>query len=270
MGSFANTVFSMMLSWVRSAVSGIWNLFTSSDGNSLLTWIGAHWVKIVVILCIVGTITDIVIHLFRWRPLTVWASFFRRLRHHRTDEDELVQDRPSRPRQKRVSPQVQRQLVYADGNTEVIDTDDWHEDASDGMNDFDQTPYPAYTEPAPTVANMSHTQYRRDSYATAAPVGLEDYPQARRASVFPAAEEVPPEPISRDAVEIPEDTRRSRKMLRRVAELPKTIWQSDDDDELQLRYQPAKPAVDKDAAYHAPVYPPAWKNPEGKHRKQEQ
>ena len=258
MGSLANTVFTMMLGWVRSAVSSIWSMFSSSDGNSLFAWIGEHWVKIVIVLCIVGTAADIVVHLFRWRPLTVWASFFRRLRRHH-DEDTSSYEEEEHPRKKRAARKAQRQLIYADGNTETVDVDDWQDDAPETANDFDEEPYPAYAEPSPEVANMAHTQYRREDYASRTPVGLEDYPQARRTPV--QTEELPPEPISREVVREPQtNTRRSSKMLKRMADLPKTIWQAEDDDELQLRYQPAKPTVDKDEAYHAPVYPPSWKD----------
>lgn len=243
MGNFANTVFSMMLGWFRTAVSDLWNLFTASDGNSLLAWIGNHWIHLVVILCVVGTAIDIVVHLFRWRPLTVWASFFRRLRHHGREEEETEQ-----PHHRK-----QQQWIYADGSTAPSPDQDWQEDVPED-EDFAQE----YDQPAPMVASMSHTQYRRNSYVNQVPPGMEDYPHPD-----PVQEEpLPPEPISREEVVPQRDNEsRSRRVLRRVAEIPKSIWQSDDEDELQLRYRPAKPSVDKDHAYHAPVYPPTWKKP---------
>lgn len=245
MGNFANTVFSMMLGWLRTAVSDIWDLFTASDGSSLLTWIGNHWIHLVLILCVAGTAIDIVVHLLRWRPLTVWASFFRRLRRHGRDEDEAETEHPRRKRH--------QQWVYADGSTAPNPEQDWQEDLPED-EDFAQD----YDQPAPMVASMSHTQYRRNAYANQVPPGMEDYPHPA-----PVQEEtVPPEPVSREAVTPQQDSEsRSRRVLRRVAEIPRSIWQGEDDDELQLRYQPAKPAVDKKDAYHAPVYPPTWKKP---------
>lgn len=242
MGNFANTVFSMMLGWFRTAVSDLWNLFTASDGNSLLVWIGNHWIHLVIILCVAGTAADIVVHLFRWRPLTVWASFFRRLRHHDQGEEETE-----------TPPRRQQQWIYADGSTASAPDQDWQEDAPED-EDFAEP----YDQPVPTVANMSHTQYRRNTYANQVPPGMEDYPHPAPMQ----EEDLPPEPINRElAAPVQNNESRSRRVLRRVAEIPKSIWQSEDDDELQLRYQPAKPAVDKEDAYHAPVYPPTWKKP---------
>ena len=39
MGSFANSAFSIILGWIRSAVSGLWRMiFTGEEGNFII-WI---------------------------------------------------------------------------------------------------------------------------------------------------------------------------------------------------------------------------------------
>ena len=80
MGSFANSVFSVLLGWIRTAINQMWALVNSDSGGGFLAWIGENWKALTLILCGVGVVTDVVVYLFRWRPMQVWASFFRRLR----------------------------------------------------------------------------------------------------------------------------------------------------------------------------------------------
>ena len=83
MGSFANTLFTILLGWLQGAVSAVWSAFTSEKGNGFLTWIGDHWILLAGILCIIGLAADLGVYLVRWKPLKVWKSFLFRNR----DED---------------------------------------------------------------------------------------------------------------------------------------------------------------------------------------
>jgi hypothetical protein len=87
MGSFANTLFTMMLGWIQTAVAAIWNTFTTENGGSLLKWIGNHWILLAAILCTIGLIADLGIYLVRWRPLRVWRSFFNRVLHRENETE---------------------------------------------------------------------------------------------------------------------------------------------------------------------------------------
>ena len=78
MGSFANTLFSMLLGWVQGLISMIWSALTSEDGNSFLQFIGKNWIKIAFILCVIGFITDLAVYIFRWQPYKVWRTFLRK------------------------------------------------------------------------------------------------------------------------------------------------------------------------------------------------
>ena len=49
----------------------------------------------------------------------------------------------------------------------------------------------------------------------------------------------------------------SRQMRRRMTQLQKNLGMTEDDAEIE--YRPAQPIVNKDEMYHAPVYPPNWK-----------
>ena len=92
MGSFANTLFTIMLGWIQAAASAIWSAFTTENGGSFLQWIGRNWFILAVILCVIGMVIDFGIYLLRWRPVRVWKSFFRRLRHGKEEAEEPEQN----------------------------------------------------------------------------------------------------------------------------------------------------------------------------------
>ena len=79
MGSFANSMFSVLLGWVSGAVNWLWGLCTSEESSGLTAWLGEHWLGLAAALCVVGMLADLVVYMVRWRPYKVWASFFRRL-----------------------------------------------------------------------------------------------------------------------------------------------------------------------------------------------
>lgn len=271
MGSFANTVFSLLLGWVRSAVASLWAMM-SSEGSGALAWLGEHWLGLTAALCILGTVVDVVVYLIRWRPYKVWASFFRRLRG-RADAPAAAQpDAPVR--------RMRREWVYPDGNTrteEVYTAPDqppeadmaWMPEPAPAADDgyLRRFARPQSPEEVPASA-LERLRYQTERpVPVAEPAGLEDYPPPRE------ARQDAPEPISRQPQENAEDAvGRSRRMLRRVAALPKSFLIDTGEDELQLRYQPAQPAVDHKQAYHEPVYPPTWRPPAeaGAARREEQ
>lgn len=76
MGSFANSLFKIMLGWLQTAVSAVWSAFTSENGSSVFNWIGRHWIMLAGILCVIGLVTDLCVYIFRWKPYKVWKSFF--------------------------------------------------------------------------------------------------------------------------------------------------------------------------------------------------
>ena len=59
MGSFANTVFSILLGWLQGLISIIWSALTDKGGESFFQFIGDNWIKITLILCAVGLIPAI-------------------------------------------------------------------------------------------------------------------------------------------------------------------------------------------------------------------
>ena len=87
MGSFANTLFTILLGWMQGAVSAVWSAFTSEKGSSFLTWIGDHWIVLAGILCLIGLAADLCVYLMRWKPMKVWKSFLFRGRDEREEPE---------------------------------------------------------------------------------------------------------------------------------------------------------------------------------------
>ena len=225
MGSFANSMFSVLLGWVRGAADWAWKVLFNEEDGGLISWIGNNWVGLIIALCIICMAVDIIVHLLRWRSHRVWISFFRRL----MGKEESGQDTGG------FSGRMRREVYYADGTarTEEVEVpqEEW----------YDQP------EPAPRVSSQdmpeeyvqSFRRPRRLKYqeemSKEQPVqGLEDYPQPQQA-------EEPAQP-------------RRKRMARLHTQL-------DVSDELELRYRPVPPAVDKRDAYHEPFIPPQWKKP---------
>ena len=96
MGSFANTVFSLLLGWLKGLISMIWSALTSEGGDSFFTFIGNNWIKIVVILCAAGLAVDFAVYFFRWQPYKVWQTFLRHVKGKQSAElPENEMDKPA-------------------------------------------------------------------------------------------------------------------------------------------------------------------------------
>lgn len=243
MGSFASSLFSVMLSWIRGAVSYVWNVASSEQGGGMIRWLGENWLALTLILCAAGMVIDGVVHLFRWQPYKVWASFFRRI----TGQQEAYDEPPQRSARL-----VHRHWVYADGTarTEAVAQDELPPEE-------DTHPWQDVT-PALTRYDLDEDAYRRQfarPEEQAAPAaGLEDYPQP----VQIENEENEPEYQEEEAPV----SRRNRRISRESTRMAfQQLFASRDEDELDLRYKPAQPAVDKAQAYNKPYYPPQWKPP---------
>lgn len=301
MGSFANSVFSVLLGWIRTAVNEFWTLLSSGEGGGMLTWIGENWKALTLLLCVIGIVVDTIVHVIRWRPLQVWASFFRRIRGKGQEvdawmEEETPQPMLQAPRRPQLPPapvqQTARAWVYPDGTARMVqdyeppqgelvtaqreNTPLVQEQYADNDADY----YRRFARPAqePVQFGQLGRSYRRPRAAKnlyvpqerpmAEPdmTGLEDYPQAPAPYVPPVAEvvEVPEDQTPPERVE-----RRSPNVIQRVTSPLRGLGLHDDEDELDYHYTPPAPAVDKHQAYHEPVYPPGWQPPAGNDTRQE-
>ncbi|MCI6376181.1 MAG: hypothetical protein MR842_00235 [Clostridiales bacterium] len=74
MNGFANTLLTLLLSWLRALINNIWRVLSSEDGGAFYQFLSKNWKVLVLLLCIGGFVIDRVIYLFRWRPYYVWMS----------------------------------------------------------------------------------------------------------------------------------------------------------------------------------------------------
>ncbi len=282
MGSFANSVFSVLLGWIRTAINQLWALVNSDSGGGFLAWIGENWKVLTLILCGVGVVTDVVVYLFRWRPMQVWASFFRRLRGKgvEADEWEPAEEVPApAPKKRPVPPPAPaapprqitgRTWVYPDGTARMAEDELPVQQPTMVQQPIsvpqDTAYYSRFERPAqeqPIQFSSVGRAYRRPRAASNLRVpeerprqtpdltGLEDYPQ-------PMEQLLPYEPPMAEVIEAPVE-RLPQRVLQRVTQSLK-----DNEEELNYRYTPPAPAVDKQRAYHQPVYPPSWQPPQTK------
>ena len=77
MGTLADSLFNVLMGWVRALVNGIWALFTT-DHTTLLEFLGKNWVLIVVVILAAGLAIDWLVWLIRWQPYHLWARRARR------------------------------------------------------------------------------------------------------------------------------------------------------------------------------------------------
>ncbi len=109
MGQFAGTLFSLLLGWVQTAVSWLWNLATNADVSEWLHWLLDNWLTLLMLLCIGGLLLDFLVYLLRWQPYRVWQSFLQRVSGKAGEESDEAPERPISI----------RRWVYADGTTQV-------------------------------------------------------------------------------------------------------------------------------------------------------
>lgn len=232
MGSFANSMFSVLLGWIRTASGWLWNAMFNADDGGLIGWIGENWVSLTIILCLGCMAVDAVVHLLRWRSYKVWASFFRRLFGKDEGEEEQFSGRMS------------REWHYADGTAlrEEVDVpeEEWYSETAHpariSSSEMSQTYVQAFTRP-------DKLKYQEEMKKDQPVQGLEDYPQPRGKQEAAAEEE--------------QRATRSERMRKRMARLA----QPTPEEAMELRYRPVPPAVDKKEAYREPFYPPQWKKP---------
>ena len=87
MGTLADSLFTVLMSWVRALVSGIWALFSSED-TTVLGFLGKNWMIIAGVMIVAGLVIDWLIWLVRWQPYHIWAQRVRRLLGEEPEEEQ--------------------------------------------------------------------------------------------------------------------------------------------------------------------------------------
>ena len=93
MGTLADSLFNLLMGWVRALVNAIWALFTT-DHTTLLEFLGKNWVLIVVVILAAGLAIDWLVWLIRWQPYHLWERRARRFL--RMPEPEQAEKRKKR------------------------------------------------------------------------------------------------------------------------------------------------------------------------------
>jgi len=88
MGAFADSLFGILMSWVRALVGGIWALF-SSERTTILEFLGKNWIVLAVLMIAAGLVIDWLIWLIRWQPYHIWAMRVRKLLRIAPPEEEF-------------------------------------------------------------------------------------------------------------------------------------------------------------------------------------
>ena len=111
MGTIADSLFTVLMSWVRALVNAIWALF-SSDGTTLLGFLGKHWIAIALVIIAVGLVVDRLVWLIRWRPYHLLAMRVRRLLRIGDPEEEDEAEAPAEDIS-RFAPPAAQEETYA-------------------------------------------------------------------------------------------------------------------------------------------------------------
>ena len=248
MGSFANTLFTILLGWLQGIVSAVWSAFTTENGQTLFTWIGQRWMIIAAVLCFIGLSADLCVYVFRWKPFRVWKSFFSR--NKTPEEDSGYMEEAHRP------PENKR---YITGNTcrpgRVFDDNRGaradEPDLSQWMTESKKPArQPADDVQPPLITNAGYSVPADSPYRR--PAGLSEMPSEPEYSNPPKKNDEPNDRFP--GGNIPFRQKRRRRIS--VNELF-----ADPQEEL-LEFDAPQDIIDRKKAYHEPVYPSGWKKSE--------
>ena len=246
MGSFANTLFRIMLSWLRSAVSAIWSAFTSEKGGSFLEWIGKNWIIIAGILCAAGLIIDLCVYILRWKPFRVWRSFFRRGNTDAPDETENQPEEPESAIRKPAAPSGNDRKAGVYPVTVKSEQDAYEPDLSrwDPPQQASAEPEEKASYVPATVTNAGYvvpadSPYRRPEEKTVQRQNTEVSGNER-------------DPDSRETFNL-HSRRRKRISVGSLFSNP---------EEELYEFDAPQHLIDSRKAYHEPVYPRGWKKNE--------
>ena len=158
MGIAADSLFNVMMSWVRALVSSLWALF-SGDHTSALEFLGKNWMAIAAAIIICGRVIDWMVWLIRWQPYHLWARKLRKLlRLDEPDEEET-------PKKNRAHAAVMPEKRYARPqemeNTYRYNFDEFDEDEE---NEFGQEEEALIQEEARIRALKEQERLAREAY----------------------------------------------------------------------------------------------------------
>lgn len=247
MSGFANTVFTLLVGWFQTVVSLIWSGLSGKDDGNVLTWIGNHWIVIVIILCVIGSIVDLSVYIARWKPFVVIRSYFAR-KKEKYIPDHAV---PAAETGGRYSAMPEKTDEPAPGRSGYRPLFASNQAAQSETEEYqpEEIPYNSAAVQNDETGRQEQREYRKGTEKREVPA---DSPYRR-----PVTEPAYPEQETRagrePAERSPETAVRPRRRRINVSEL------FGNPEEDMMHFEPPKPMIDQTEAYHTPVYPRNWK-----------
>lgn len=294
MNGFANSLLSILLSWIRALVSNIWTIINSEDGGTVYRFLAGNWMMLLLILLAGGFVIDRIVYLLRWRPHYVWLSRLDHLRRGKRRKNEPETVFPTDPvpeiaaqtavyqpvpsptiayapaRQANAAPAEAYTQIYAPPSEELLFDEpvmQWQEEAWQTPEAPSADPNAYYRDvqsgfaPAISPEQLYAPRTRSSAADYQQPVhpGLDD--EAFRQSFGLQEEEPQPVPVMRAPAFRPftvktEDTApvRPQSTLSRLARGARSLVGVDDEDQ-PLTIRDLHSTVDVSQAFHEPVYP---------------
>ena len=79
MSVFAQSLFELLLGWVKGSTRWGYQLFQDVQWQSGFHWLLSHWMIVVLLIMLLGVCIDFIVWMLRWKPHWVWASKIRKL-----------------------------------------------------------------------------------------------------------------------------------------------------------------------------------------------
>lgn len=233
MNSFANSVFSLLFGWARSLIWKVWTAAASGSFSGFFTWLGDHWLWLALLLALAGTVIDLAVWLFRWRPYLVWRTDLRRFTRSLSQETRSIRRRFAQGFQ---------------GGLDGVDMDLSGQEAPAGEEE-EAWAEAAWAQPPEELAREPEKPAPEE-------------PRQGRQRPFPAKQGdglLPPFAPSwlgrayRSDLPASPRKRRSEKFERKKPEWMNKFMIGEVEEDTLLDSLP--PAVDRELAFHEPVYP---------------
>ncbi len=243
MNTFARTLITFLFGWLRRLLQNLLAFFSEGTGSGLLTWMGEHWLHILILLIVLGVAGDFAVWMVRWRPYLIWRAWRQKFRRRLKGREERLFTKGYAEGVAGIEQRKESGRRFADGNLQTEEAGPWAEEPPPVPN------VPWTEESAPqTAADMPPIWTQMTSNPA---------PAAQKRQESPLYWEELYEP-KKPAVQQPKE--RKRRSERRRQGLS-GAWLAvrerlnrAEEDEVMLDGLP--PAVDRQEAFYAPVLPP--------------
>lgn len=242
MNSFANSLFSLLFGWARTIIQQVWTSSSSGHFGSFFSWLGSHWLWLAAVLSLAGTIVDMLVWLCRWKPYLVWQTRARRMIRWLKGDKTAPQRRFEKGYQGGVALDIPQEEPPKKQDEVEWSASAWPEAVSSDPNFFTHS----FTEALARDAVLTSSGQERQGKNRPSSDGAYEPPAGVTESWL------------NTAYQKPESTATQRKRRSEKNEKKKPTWANrlmipEVEEESLLDGLP--PAVDRQQAFHEPVYP---------------